>query len=136
MTSNSVAIIGTGDFARAMALRLLRYGYNVKLHSRFPQRRTVTSQNKELSEVEIVGWNAPFNYADYVIVAVPDNAYKSLGQLSAALSGRIVIDVSNPSNPANDKSQAEHLQELLPNSHVVKAFNSISAYTIQSEVSG
>ena len=135
--NNCVALIGTGDYARAMALRLLRHGYHVTLHSRFPRRNTLASRCKELAGVTILSWNESFNYASYVIVAVPDHAYSSLTKLSSSLAGRIVIDVSNPtSSTTGDKSNAEVLQDILPKSRVIKAFNSVSAYTLQSEASG
>ena len=133
----NVAIIGTGDYARALALRLLRHGMLVKFYSRSPQKNRLTSRISELAEVAVVGWNDTFNDADFVIVAVPGHAYKSLAKLAASLTNRIVVDVSNSANPdAAGKSNAEILQEILLQSHVIKAFNSISAYTLESEVSG
>ena len=49
--------------------------------------------------------------------------------------GKTVIDCSNRSSlhrKNDEKSQAEYLQSLLPKSPVVKAFNVLSAYALES----
>ena len=137
MTNNNcVALIGTGDYARAMALHLLRHGYHVPLLSRFPHRNTLASRCKELAGVTILSWDESFTYASYVIVAVPDHPYSLLGKLSSSPAGRIVIDVSNPtSSTTGGKPNAEILKDISPKSHIIKAFNSVLVYSLQSEAS-
>merc|ERR1712141_513481 len=50
------------------------------------------------------------------------------------LEGKTVIDVSNRAtlHRKEEHSQAEYLQSLLPKSAVVKAFNVLSAYALES----
>lgn len=133
-----VAIIGTGDFARAMALRLLQRGYDVTLHSRHPKhRQAILKLDEQLAKLNVVNWNSGFDNVSHVFVAVPEHAYNTLDVLSDSLAGHVVIDVNNPTSvPTDGKSSAELLQDILPKSKVVKAFNSVSSYAIQNDVSG
>lgn len=73
---------------------------------------------------------------DIVVMAVPALAK----QYQAELAGKIVVDITNPLNydtwdelvvPA-DSSAAQQLQKLLPESKVLKAFNTTFAATLQS----
>ena len=68
-----------------------------------------------------------------VILAVPKDFYDK--QPLHLLEGKIVIDVSNRNSiyrKGDESSQAEYLQSLLPRSAVVKAFNVLSAYALES----
>lgn len=81
------------------------------------------------------------NLGDLVIMAVPFSALESIAnQYKDELKGKIVIDISNPLNfdtwdelvvPA-DSSAAQLLQSWLPDSKVVKGFNTTFAATLQS----
>ena len=74
-------------------------------------------------------------------MAVPYPALAALAkQYQAELAGKIVVDITNPLNydtwdelvvPA-DSSAAQQLQKLLPESKVLKAFNTTFAATLQS----
>lgn len=76
-----------------------------------------------------------------IVLAVPYNAALSIAKANrAALAGKIVVDISNPLNfdtwdelvvPA-DSSAAAQIAALLPDSKVVKAFNTTFAGTLQS----
>ncbi|MCH3989646.1 MAG: NADPH-dependent F420 reductase [Lactobacillus sp.] len=76
-----------------------------------------------------------------VIMAVPYAALKGLAQTyHDELKGKIVVDITNPLNfdtfdslvvPA-DSSAAQELQALLPESKVLKAFNTTFAGTLET----
>ena len=78
---------------------------------------------------------------EIVIMAVPYPALAALAkQYAAQLKGKIVVDITNPLNfdtwddlvvPA-DSSAAQELQQQLPDSQVLKAFNTTFAATLQS----
>lgn len=82
---------------------------------------------------------------DIVIMAVPYPALDGLvKQYGADLKGKIVVDITNPLNfdtfdslvvPA-DSSAAQELQKKLPDSHVLKAFNTNFAGTLQQGTVG
>ena len=77
-----------------------------------------------------------FSLGDLVIMAVPYPALADLAdQYGDQLAGKVVVDITNPLNfetwdelvvPA-DSSAAQELQKLLPNSKVLKAFNTTFA---------
>ena len=70
--------------------------------------------------------------SDIIVMAVPKDCYDQ--QPLELLDGKIVIDCSNRStiHRKEEQSQAEYLQSLLPKSHVIKAFNVLSAYALES----
>ena len=73
--------------------------------------------------------------ADIIIVATPYEAERDVAEkIRAVANGKIVISISNPLNKAYndlvtspDTSAAEELQKMLPNSKVVKTFNTTFA---------
>lgn len=83
----------------------------------------------------------PDHLGEMVIMAVPYPALKPLADTyHDELAGKIVVDITNPLNfdtfdslvvPA-DSSAAQELQALLPESKVLKAFNTNFAATLQS----
>lgn len=70
--------------------------------------------------------------SNIVILAVPKDFYDK--QPLHLLEGKYVVDVSNRSSMyrKDQVSQAEYLQSLLPRSAVLKAFNVLSAYALES----
>lgn len=76
--------------------------------------------------------------ADLVVLAVPYAAALELAG-SAALAGKIVVDITNPLKPdfsgllfSNDRSAAEDIQARAKGARVVKAFNTIFASVFAS----
>nr|XP_003416720.2 LOW QUALITY PROTEIN: metalloreductase STEAP3 [Loxodonta africana] len=126
-----VGILGSGDFARSLAMRLVASGFSVVVGSRNPKRTAglfpstvqVTFQAEAVSSPEIV------------FVAVFREHYPSLCVLSDQLAGKILVDVSNPTEQEHlqhRQSNAEYLASLFPTCTVVKAFNVISAWSLQA----
>ncbi|XP_077812981.1 metalloreductase STEAP3 isoform X2 [Macaca mulatta] len=126
-----VGILGSGDFARSLATRLVGSGFKVVVGSRnpkrtaglFPSAAQVTFQEEAVSSPEVI------------FVAVFREHYASLCSLSEQLAGKILVDVSNPTEQEHlqhRESNAEYLASLFPTCTVVKAFNVISAWTLQA----
>jgi len=122
-----ICVMGSGDFGRALAGRLAASGYPVSIASRNPDK------NRSLipSGVEVSGLSSAA-CADLIIVAVPMDFYHTLP--ANLLKGKVVVDVSNRSTikAKTTESQAEQLARLLPESSVVKSFNVLSAYSLES----
>merc|ERR1712241_1103898 len=124
-----IAIIGSGDFGRALALRMVQSGYTVCIGSRNPQR------NKALVEkvgAKLISTEEAIKSSRIIILAVPKDFYER--QPLHLLENKIVIDVSNRSTVyrKEEQSQAEYLQSLLPRSAGIKAFNVLSAYALET----
>lgn len=115
-----IAIIGKGNVGSALEAGLTGNGHEVRAVGRDP------------GAVRDAG-----EFADLVILAVPfgeiDNAVRELG---SSASGNIVLDATNALTPEYDlalgfsTSGAEELQKKLPDSKVVKAFNTSFASTM------
>jgi len=122
-----IGILGSGDFGRALAGRLAQSGYSPVIGSRDPNK------NRSLlpSGVEMMNYEAACQ-PEIIIIAVPKLFYHTLP--AALLRGKILVDVSNrdTSNRTEQISQAEYLGQLFPMSRVVKAFNVLSAYALES----
>ncbi|KAM3857022.1 metalloreductase STEAP3-like [Diretmus argenteus] len=123
-----VGILGTGDFSRSLARRLVASGYQVVVGSRSPKRSVALFPE----EAEVTSQMEAASQADVIFVAVFPEHYTSLVGLKEALCGKTLVDVSNGARINRDgPSHAEQLADLFPESSVVKGFNTISAWTLQ-----
>lgn len=126
-----VGILGTGDFARSLATHLVRSGFSVVVGSRNPKRTVGLFP----SAAQVVFQAEAVESSEVIFVAVFREHYSSLCGLSSQLAGKILVDVSNPTEQEHlqlRESNAEYLAALFPTCTVVKAFNVISAWTLQA----
>ncbi|EPY73977.1 hypothetical protein CB1_002349006 [Camelus ferus] len=124
----TVGVIGSGDFAKSLTIRLIRCGYHVVIGSRnpkfasefFPHVVDVTHHEDVLVKTNII------------FVAIHREHYTSLWDLRHLLVGKILIDVSNNMRINQyPESNAEYLASLFPDSLIVKGFNVVSAWALQ-----
>jgi predicted dinucleotide-binding enzyme len=116
-----VSIIGTGNMGSAIAGLATKGGNSVEVF------------NQSSADQPLTG--------EVVVLAVP---HAAIGGIVAAradqLAGKVVVDITNPVNfetfdsltVAADGSAAADLAAALPNSHVLKAFNTNFASTLVS----
>ncbi|KAM9328573.1 metalloreductase STEAP3-like isoform 1-T2 [Pholidichthys leucotaenia] len=122
-----IGILGTGDFSRSLARRLVASGYQVVVGSRAPKRSGALFPE----EVEVALQMEAASQADLVFVAVYPEHYSTLVELKSVLAGKTLVDVSNRLEISQSRpSNAEQLADLFPESSVVKGFNTISAWTL------
>lgn len=140
-TKQTIAIIGaTGNMGSAISKSLARGNYRLVLKAnKKDELDTLVNEIKSKNasaDVEAAtcptdaGWEA-----DIIILALPFAAEKDVAkQIKEVANQKIVISISNPLNETfnglvtlPDTSAAEELQKLLPNSKVVKAFNTTFA---------
>lgn len=138
-TKKTIAVIGaTGDMGCAFVKALANSDYRLLLMSRDKNKLgTVTANLKEknpAADVDVVECEKEACWeADIVLMAVPYEAEREVAEkIREVTTQKVVIDVSNPINETYDHlitapgtSAAEELQKALPNSKVVKAFNTI-----------
>ncbi|XP_014886337.1 metalloreductase STEAP3 isoform X3 [Poecilia latipinna] len=127
-SSPVIGILGTGDFSRSLARRLVASGYQVVVGSRTPTRFVALFPE----EAEVTTQLEAANKADLIFVAVYPEHHSTLMDLKQTLAGKTLVDVSN-SLSINHKrpSNAELLADYFPGSFVVKGFNTVSAWTLQ-----
>ena len=88
----------------------------------FPDGVEVQSQRRAVDAAEKV-----------VFVAVFPEYYHTLEGLKEPLAGKVLVDVSNATRiKGGQQSNAERLAELFPRSRVVKGFNVVSAWALQT----
>ena len=129
-----IAIIGTGNVGKALGGSLVRAGHAVTFSATTPKHATeaasVVGAQAASSNTEAV------DAADLIILAVPAAALGELArEIAVPAAGKVVVDVSNRPTPdpaGASTSLAEELQAQLPDSKVVKAFNTAFA-TRQSQ---
>src|SRR5215204_303359 len=140
-TKQTIAIIGaTGSMGSAIAKSLAKGNYRLVLFGRDASK--LQELEKDIKKVQdsadaegitcsyTAGWEA-----DIIISALPYSAEKELAEkIREVANQKIVISIANPLNGTYDglvttwdTSAAEQLQNLLPHSKVVKAFNTTFA---------
>lgn len=137
----NVSIIGAGNMARGIGTRLVAGGHAVTVVDNNPVKATELAKELRAGkpEAEAVGAGLAAALAnDLIVLAMPFAAARDFAVANATrLAGKVVIDITNPLNQTYDglvtapgKSAAEEIANLLPKSHVVKAFNTNFAATL------
>ncbi len=120
-----ISIIGTGNMGQAIAAVAGRGGHSVQLLGQGD------------AETQVTG--------DIVVLAVPYPAVSDvIDQRGDSLAGKVVVDITNPLNfetfdsltvPADGSATAE-IAAALPQSRVLKAFNTTFASTLAAGTVG
>ena len=140
-TRQTIVVIGaTGSMGTAIAKSLSKGNYRLLLFT--SDKSKLKDLQKEIiattpgADVEPISCSYTASWeADVIIVAVPFAMEKEVAdKIREVANQKIVISIANPLNEtydalvtAPDTSAAEELQKLLPNSKVVKAFNTTFA---------
>jgi predicted dinucleotide-binding enzyme len=135
----TIGLIGAGNIGQAVARLAVDHGYDVVLsNSRGPETLSdVAAGLGEHAQADTAEGAAA--RGDLVVVTIPMHAYRDVPV--APLAGKVVIDTNNyyperdgqiAALDAHETTSASLLQEHLPESQVVKAFNHIqSAHLVE-----
>lgn len=146
-----IAVLGTGTVGRTLAGALSALGHDVVVGTRDPRETFARSTPSAMGAPPFNEWHASNQHialetfadaaaAAELIVNATDGA-GTLSALSSAdsanLSGKVILDVSNPLdfsqgmppllNPVNTDSNAERIQRAFPDARVVKSLNTMNA---------
>lgn len=134
--AETVAIIGTGNVGMAIGTEMAGLGHTVIYGSRSPassKTLDLVAKSGEASSAALPAEAA--GQADVIVLAVPGMLVAEVSAGLGELSGKIIIDATNPLLPIGegprfaygvDSSNGQIVQEMHPDARVVKAFNTIT----------
>ena len=140
-TKKTIAVIGaTGNMGKAISKALSKGNDRLLLFSKEEEQLNVLGNDirKQYPAADFETIQCAYEAsweADIIILAVPYEAEAEIAEkIKQVASQKIVISISNPLNATYDglvtaagTSAAEELQKLLPDSKVIKAFNTTYA---------
>jgi predicted dinucleotide-binding enzyme len=140
-----IGIIGAGNMGGPLGVAWAKAGHQVLWASRNPAELMPLVQ--QAAPRASAGYaDAAAFFGDVVVLAVPPNAVPQLGQdLGALLRGKLVIDMTNPRADRDGEEQTARwlgmgtglaMQEYLPGTRVVKAFNALGANMLANPAPG
>ncbi|MBA3264199.1 MAG: NAD(P)-binding domain-containing protein [Thermoleophilaceae bacterium] len=138
-----VTIIGTGNMARGIGTRALAGGHNVTVvgkDSEHAQEAVSAIQEAGRGGSVAAGVAGDAIDGDLVVLAVYyADARAAVEQYADQLSGKTVVDITNPVNETfdalvvpPDSSATQELAWLAPGARLVKAFNTTFAGTLEA----
>jgi len=136
-----IGVLGSGVVGRALAEGFLKHGYEVMLGTRDPAKGEVPVWLAKHPGAKAGTFRETAIFGQIIVLTVKGLVVEKVIQEAGSdhLTGKIVIDTTNPitdAPPVNgilefttgpNQSLGEQVQKLLPNSHVVKAFNSVGS---------
>lgn len=135
-SAETVAIIGTGNVGMAIGTEFAGLGHTVIYGSRSPlSLKTMDLVTKTGKNSSAALPDEAAAKADIVVLAVPGMVTGDVASGLGNLSGKIIIDATNPLKREGevlqfdygvDTSNGQIVQALHPDAFVVKAFNTIS----------
>jgi hypothetical protein len=124
----NIAFIGIGHVGSALANHLQRAGHAVTIAARNPHSDTVKEAQTLNPALTARPVREAVANADVVFLATPFSAVEAALQEAGELTGKVVIDCTNPVGPGlthgldSQISGGELTQNLVPAAQVVKAF--------------
>jgi predicted dinucleotide-binding enzyme len=127
-----IAIIGMGNVGKAIGPQWVQSGHLVTFCVRNPD----DSEKRAFAEAAraAIGSVDAAQHSDVVLLAVPWHDVADVLQAAGDLSGKVLLDCTNPVNAdfteltlGHDTSAAEEILRMVPRAHVVKIFNTNGA---------
>lgn len=133
-----VGILGSGDVGQALGLGFIGLGHRVKIGTREPHSEKLKPWLAKAGKQASIGsFEETARFADIAVLATLWSGTESALKLAKPenLAGKLVMDVTNPlvlepNKPprlalGHTDSGGEQVQRWLPQSKVVKAFNTV-----------
>jgi 8-hydroxy-5-deazaflavin:NADPH oxidoreductase len=124
-----IAFIGVGNVGAPLADRLQQLGHQVIIAARDRQSPKVQAALNRNPNLLVQSPSEAVESSDAVFLATPFSAIESaLTPLKSVLNGKVLVDCTNPVGAnlthslQSRRSGSETIQELVPDTHVVKAF--------------
>lgn len=135
-----IGIIGAGDIGSTLGKAWAKRGHNVVFGVRNIQSPKVKKLlNSADSNIHVDKIHEAVQFGDVIVLAVPWEAAQETIRSVDDISGKIIIDPSNPIKSDLEgvvvpsfTSAAEEISKLAKGARVVKAFNAIGAKTLNN----
>ncbi|TBL72456.1 NADPH-dependent F420 reductase [Paenibacillus thalictri] len=131
-----IGILGAGNVGKILGKGLVKAGYRVLISSQDPHHPKHFSWKQEIGESgDVTSFDEAAQFGEIMIAALPWSCLKDVLESihPAYLKNKTVVDVSNAVHFDNglrllldNTSAGEIVQELLPESQVVKTLNTVS----------
>jgi len=136
--ADTIAVIGSGDVASALGPEFAIQGHKVIYGSRNPSKKSVGDLVAVTGHgAQATTPGAAASQADIIVLAVPGLLVEDITRELGDLSGKIIIDPTNPLVESGKRlkhgvasSNTEIIQAAAPNAFVVKAFNTLNWQTM------
>jgi predicted dinucleotide-binding enzyme len=143
-----VGILGSGDVGKALGSGFLKYGHEVVVGSRSPEK--LGQWVRENPKGKAGTFAEAADGAEVVVLAVKGHVCAEALKMAGDVSGKVVIDAANPIEEdappekgvlrfftGGNDSLMERLQKEYPRARFVKAFNSVGyAFMVNPQFKG
>ena len=137
-----IGIIGAGDVGGTLGKSWRQRKHEIMFGVRNFQSQNVQRLARMDKSLRFGDINEAVAFGDVILFAIPWTSVEETIRKSGNLSGKIVIDPTNPLTPdlkqlaLEDTSVAERIADLAKGAKVVKAFNTIGAQTLNNLIFG
>ncbi len=136
----NIAIIGPGNMGLGLARLFVAKGQNIALaHKDIDVATKLAAEFGGKAQGKDIA--SAVSGADIVILATPYDSAKVVLKEAGDLTGKILVDITNPITPdymaltiGHTTSAAEEIAKFAPGAHVVKAFNTVFWQALPFEV--
>ena len=135
-----IGIFGAGDVGGTLGKRWRQKGHEIMFGVRNLQSRNIQKLIQMDENFKVGDIREASTFGDVIVFAIPWTAVEETILSAGNLSGKILIDPTNPLTPDLKKlaldniSVAEKIAKLANTTAVVKAFNAIGARTLNNPI--